>query len=364
MKQFLRSRVLKVLSLAVLSLVPLAHAVTFDEALRAAPARPAAVTARLELLNAHSDLLRTEGDPLALRLDLTQAAQKVSLKEAELVQAHYDALLEISEAYTAALQARSQLQLAGRGLELAKAGVTIAEIRVANGSATELDLQEARVSAESAARNEAAARAGLALAVSNLEGMIGQELAAEQLETIGAEFLIELPPLAAALETVQSSPQLLQALQGLELATLGVSMLDPSYASAAQIETAKTQLATTAELVDEARRGIALQARNLHLQAETAAANVQIEADSAANAAERLSFQQDRLDAGLIAQIQFDQERLGYLQAELALLQARHEYLNSVLRLAAGTLVPLDGPALLTPAVPDFAPAPKAVGDD
>jgi outer membrane protein TolC len=81
---------------------------------------------------------------------------------------------------------------------------------------------------------------------------------------------------------------------------------------------------------------------------------VQIEADSADNARQRLAFQQDRLAAGLIAQIQFDQEQLAYSQAELALLQAQHEYLNSLLRLAAGTLVPLDGPAVLTPELPRF----------
>lgn len=362
MKQFLKHG-LKILIPATLAVLSLAHALTLEEALQAAPARPAAVTARLELLNANNDLLRSEGDPLALRMDLLQSNQKVELKETELRKAHYDALLEISEAFTAAVQTRSQLQLATAGRNLADAAVSIAEIRVANGSATELDLQEARVQAESAARGEATARAGLALSMGNLEGLTGRTLTAEQLEDVPAAFLPALPKLAGVLAAVKGAPQLLQVQHGLELAALGVSMLDPSYASAAQIESARLQLATTEELAGEAARGLELQARNLHLQAETAAANVQIEADSAENARQRLVFQQDRLAAGLIAQIQFDQEQLAYQQAQLALLQAQHEYLNSLLRLAAGTLVPLDGPAVLTPEMPSFN-SPAESGDD
>lgn len=340
------------LLLLLLGLLPAAHAFTLEEALGSAAARPAAVTARLELLNASNELLRVDGDPLALRLDLVQAQQAVQLKAIELTAAHYEALLEISEAYVGALQARNQLELAEHGLALAESGLRIAEIRVENGSATQLELQEARVSAADAARGATAARSGLALAVSNLEGMTGKELTAAELESVPDSFLIALPDLAAVLQHAREAPQLLQAVQGLELARLGVSMLDPSYASAAQIESAETQLATTEELVTEARRGLELQTRNLYLQAETSAAAVAIEQDSADNARERLRFQQERLDSGLIAQIQFDQERLTRLQAELALQQARHDYLTGVLRLAAGTLVPLSGPPVLTPDLP------------
>ena len=324
-----------------------ANALTLEEALTSAPSRPDAVTANLELLNAKNDLIRTQGDPLALKIDLIQAEQGVELKTAQFEQAYYGSVLEIAQAYTGVLQAREGLELAQKGLNLSQEGLRIAEIRRNNGSATELDLQEARVSLEGAQKSVASAQSGLSVAENNLEGMIGQEVVAGELEPVPDSFFVALPPLDVALEAIQNNPQLLQSRQGLELARLGVTLLDPSYASESQIESAKTQLDTTEQLVEEARRGFNLQARNLYIQAENAAETYRVETESFQNARERLSFQKDRLDSGLIAEIQYEQSELEFLQAELAELQARHAYLSALLELQQGTTVQLDGPPVL-----------------
>jgi hypothetical protein len=68
-----------------------------------------------------------------------------------------------------------------------------------------------------------------------------------------------------------------------------------------------------------------------------------IRQDALNNALERQAVEKQRLDAGLIADIQFKQTQLATKQAELAALQARHAYLNALLALQAGTMTPLEG---------------------
>ncbi len=336
------------LALTLLGGLQAGLALDFEEALAAAPSRPDAVSAQLRLINAESSQLRTEADPLALRTDRLQARQAVQLAEAELSQARLTAVADIAEAYGAVLLTTQQAELAASGVELAESGVNIARIRLENGSATELDLRDAQVALDEAHAGAATAQSGLRLAVSNLESMIGQEVQASELEPITDAMFPQLPALEQVLESMQQHPQLLQVQHGLELATAAVEMLDPSYASQAQIENAQTQLATTEQLASEASRGLQLQARNLHLQAQDAQTRLQVEQDSLANARERFEFEQQRLAGGLISQIALDQAHLELRQAEVALLSARIDSLTSLLRLSAGTLLKPIGPAILS----------------
>src|SRR5690606_40243220 len=110
------------------------------------PARPEAITTRLELLTARSNLLRVESDPLALRMDRLQAEQDVARLEAEHRHALFTALQQIAEAYTGVLQAREQAGLAREALALSEAALEVARIRLANGSATALERSEEHTS--------------------------------------------------------------------------------------------------------------------------------------------------------------------------------------------------------------------------
>lgn len=321
-----------------------AAALSFSDVLSAAPGRPDAVSAQLRLINAESTMLRTEADPLALRIDRLQAAQAAELAGVELRQARLTAIADLAEAYGNVLVAHMGQQLAADGLDLAESGLQIAEIRFANGSATQLDLRDAQVAVDEAAAGLQTAGSALRLAVSNLEGMIGETVDPEQLDPLPVGQLPALPDLDAVLSAALSVPQLLQVEHGLELATAAVEMLDPSYASAAQIENARTQLETTEQLASEARRGIQLMARNLHLTAQNALANLEVERDAHANAAERHEFERQRLEGGLISEIAFRQSALQLRQAELSLLQAESAALTELFRLSAGSLVGLSGP--------------------
>ncbi|HLR46852.1 MAG TPA: TolC family protein [Deinococcales bacterium] len=333
--------------LTLLLLTAQAAALDYGEALTAAASRPGAVSAQLELINAEADHLRTEGDPLALRNDRLEAQQELELAEAELEQARREAVTEITEAYFGVLSAREQLALARLGHELAETALEIAEIRVANGSATELDLRDARASLDEAAAGLRTAESGIRLAVSNLEGVLGRDIDADELEPVPDSWRPPVPALENVLESITGVPQYLEVEHGLELAGMAVDMLDPAYASEAQIESARTRLEATEQLIREARRGFQLQARNLHLQAEDAQSKLSVEEDLHANAVERHEFERQRLEGGLISDIEFRQSELDLLQAELALLSARSEALGSILELSAETLVPIAGPAEL-----------------
>ncbi len=337
----------KLFLVPLVALLSVAFGLTFEEAVSAAPGRPDAISAQLELLNAESTLLRTEADPLALRVDRLQAQQAVELAAVEEQQARVTAVQDLAGAYGGVLVAREQLELAETARELAETGVEIARIRLANGSATELDVRDAEVALDEASAGAATAGSGLRLAVSNLEGMIGREVDPATLEPLTEDLLPQLPTLEAVLLASERVPQLLQVEHGLELAGAAVDMLDPSYASEAQIEQARTRLQTTEQLAAEARRGLQLQARNLHLMAQNARAQLQVEQEAYANALERHEFERQRLASGLISEIAFRQAGLQLQQAEISLLQAQTDAMVALLELSAGTLVTLDGPAVL-----------------
>ncbi len=343
-------------------LAPVAHALGLEDALRAAPSRPDAVSKRLELLNAENDRIRVQSDPLALKMDRLKADQAVALTRAQLQKAVADGLSEIAKAYTGVLLARGQAALAEKGVGVAESGLKIAQIRRSNGSATDLDVEDARVALDKAEQDAEAARNGLGVALANLEGMLGEQLEPDALEGIPDRFLLSVPTLDATLAALPQHPQLLQAAQGLELAGVGVSMLDPSYASASQIESARTQLKTSEQLVAEARRGFQLQARNLVVQAQNAVQAYRVQQDDLANAQQRLRFQKERLANGVIAQVQYDQAELQAMQAELSVASARYGVLTSLLDLQAGTLVPLGGPAVMDAATAVGAPPADGAG--
>ncbi len=317
------------------------QALSLPEALSQAAQRPAVINSRLELSDARSALERTQADPLALRFENLQAEQRLVLAEASLDQARYQAFNEIAEAYTQVLSAKAQLELADMAKSLSEQALEIARIRFEKGSATDLDVEDAQNNLADAEKNLAAASEGLQLARSNLAGLIGQEF--EEIEPLDAKLLIELPPLADILPGLAQYPELLKAQQGLELASLGLELLDPSYAPQAQIDSAKLQVSQTQEFSREARRGLQLQTKSLYNQAQTAAKTWLIRQDALRNANARLEIERQRLASGLIAEISYRQAELNNKQAELEALEAQHAYLLALLKLQAGSMTALEG---------------------
>ena len=244
-------------------------ALELTEALAQVGSRSDVVNAELACSEAELTLRRTEADPLALRLERTQAQQRAELTLAQLRQAHYQAIADIAAAYTQLLEAELQRDLAATGREVSVQSLDIARIRFEKGSATALDVQEAENALQDAEKNLAAAEQGVALARTNLEGLVRQEVVT--LEPVPESLLAPLPSLETVLQSAENSPSLLQVSQGVELAEVGVDLLDPSYASQAQLDNAQLQLEQARESAREAERGLEIQARSLYNAAKTAA---------------------------------------------------------------------------------------------
>ncbi|CAA9585443.1 MAG: hypothetical protein AVDCRST_MAG86-3430 [uncultured Truepera sp.] len=333
-----------VLALLALGPVQFVYALTLPEALNRVEARSSVVSARTERRDAQANLERALRDPLAVRADTLQAEQRLSLAEASLERARYAALSELTNAYTGVLQVNEQAALAERGLALSERSLEIATIRLENGSATQLDLGDAQASLDEAQNTLRAAREARDLALNNLASILGEEVEAADLEGIPGTFFAELPPLEAALESAERHPDLLSVEQQAELAALSADVLDPLYAPQTQIDTAESQLASARSAFEETRRGFLLQVRNLYSQAENARETLRLEAASLANARARLQTQRQRLEGGLISQIEFEQAVVATAQARLEAEGARVGYLSALLELQAGSLVPLGGP--------------------
>ena len=332
--------------------LPLAHALTLDEALQAAENRPAVSAARIELRDAVINLERVQGDPLAVRNDILQAEQRLALARSSFEQTYYSALGEIASAYTNVLQGLKGVQVAQKGVAVNETSLNIAQIRLDNGSGTQLDLDEARTTLNETQNSLRSSRDNLNVAVNNLESILNRELQAESLEPIPDDYLVQVPELQTVLDAAEEHPTVVQAEQQLELAQLNTELLDPSYASRSQLEGADTGLTNARESVQETKRGFRIQARNLYNSTESAQEAYQTEQEALSNTNERLQTQRQRFEGGLIARIELSQSELSNLQAELEALQARYGYLTSLLELQSGTLVDLSGPEVLdTPSV-------------
>ena len=331
----------KILILFVLALLNSSFALELTEALAQAGNRSDVVNAELAQSDAEVGFSRTQADPLALRLEQTQARQRATLSAAQLRQARYQATADIAAAYTQLLEAQLQRDLAAAGREVSVQSLDIARIRFDKGSATALDVQDAENALQDAEKNLAAAEQGVSLAQTNLESLVGQQV--ETVEPVPDSLLAPLPNLETVLQNAVNSPTLLQVNQGVELAEVGADLLDPSYASKAQLDNAKLQLEQAREAAKEAQRGLEIQARSLYNTATTAAQSYRNSQAALKSAQEREALEKQRLDAGLIADITFKQAQLTSFQALLAATQAKHAYLNALLELQAGTMTALEG---------------------
>ncbi len=327
--------------LALFATVP-AYAATLPEALATADQRTGVVTARLDLGDAERALERTVADPAALRLERLQAEQGVELATAQLRAARFEAYTDIASAYVQVLEARSGRELAQDAALLAERGLEIARIRLERGAGTELDVRDAETDLASARSDLASAEQGEALARRSFTSLTGLE--ADDLPPVPGELLdTELPDEDVLYERLDRAPTLLQAAQGVALARTARDLLDPAYAPARDIESAELNVAQAREGLAEARRGLELQLRSLIDRVAAARDAVAVARDALDNARDRDDVDRSRLEAGLIAEIAYDQTRLATAQARLSAMQAEHDLLLSLLRLQSETGVPLEG---------------------
>ena len=299
------------------------NATSFDRLIARASQRTAVLGAVRSLEDARATLQRTEADPLALRLDRLRAEQDVALARAELRSEEYAAAAELATAWTRVRETAEQQGLAEAALELAERALLIAEVRLSRGSATNLDVEEARTGVQEAETNLFAVRNALALTLLDLRGLSGLPGPFDLSEVDRSRLDAPLPATATFTAAVENLPALLGIKHSAELAAVAVDLLDPSFASRAQIEAAASQSAQAEAGVREARRGLTLRTQSLLDQVSSARERDRIARDSVAQAREREAIETRRFEAGLIAEVAHAQTAMALARAAMNARRAR-----------------------------------------
>lgn len=314
-----------------------AQALTLDEALATVEAQETIVAAQLELSEAQEAYARAQADPLGLKLERVEARQRLTLAEATLEHARAVATAEITTAYNTVLIARTRSEVAQTAVDMNARLLEGVQIRFRNGSATELDVQEAQTTLEEANTNLRAAGERLELAVDALQSLIGQEVIPSSLELVPESYFTELPSLDEVVTAMERHPDLLKARQERELAELTFKSLDPVYAAPAEISQAQTAFETSQATEQRTERTFRVNSQDLLGQATTTKEASLVRETARTNAESRLAYEQSRLDAGLLSEVEFLTARLTASEASLAALEAKLAYLETLLALRTGT---------------------------
>jgi len=322
-------------TLLTLLLAPLTLAqgqnLTLEAALAKAAEQAPVVAAKAELEDASTNLARVLADPLLTRPSKVQAEQRAALAKVSFERAVVQAQSNIVGAYTQVLEAQVQVRLAQKALEVAARGLEIAQIRQRNGSGTALDVRNAQNRLDDARSNLTRAENGLALAQASLRSLVGAFASLAPLPTPPA-----LPEASTVRELLGKNPDVLQARQRGELASLQVELLDPSYAARADIDAARSRADQANAGAREIERGLGLQYDSLYQNLQAAFRSLAVQQAALANAREALANDKKRLDAGLISQVAYLQTELSFIQAELAAQQAQGNYWRAYYSLLAG----------------------------
>ena len=321
-----------VMVMVLLAGVAFAQQVSLPDALKKVEQVGTVKLAKLEVQDAQANLTRNLSDPLLTLPTEVQARQRVKTSELKYQDSLLQTRSQIVSAYTSVLEAQFQLTLAEKSTDVFEQALKIAKIRQKNGSGTVLDVRDAERQLADAQKNVSAAKNGLSLAKQSLANQIGTfEKLSDQLT------LPELPKAEVIAEIVNRNPNVLQLNQAVELSQMQVDLLDPSYASQSQIDSAKSGVVQAAQNLDDVKDSIKVQVQSLYDNVASAWKGYQVQLKARENAKDQLATQKKRLAGGLISPFDFLQAELRDLQAELALVQARDAYLKAYYGLQAGS---------------------------
>ena len=209
-------------------------------------------------------------------------------------------------------------------------------------SATEVEVGEAEAALEVATAQREATDRTLTFARNTLGALLPLDQSVGQLEPI-ANTVIEkpLPRIEMILDaTAQTSP-LLSLQQAITLARVGTSLLDPSYSSAREIQTADTTLKTATATYLDTTRTVFAEVRTLYGETSAAQKLFQAQQASAAAAQTRLQLQRQRFDRGLIADLELKQAEYDTMSIALEATRAKTSFITSLLQLQTTSALPL-----------------------
>ncbi|XOB99459.1 TolC family protein [Deinococcota bacterium DY0809b] len=314
-------------------------AMGYAEAIERAEHRPPVESARAELTDAEVQWQRLQNDPEALRLERLQARQRLELARAQLRLEQVRSAAEIGRAYTQVLDSEAAYRLASMSRELAERSVEIARLRYVKGGISRQDLRAAELRLEDAANGLRKADEARSLARTQLASLIGPNAGPQELRPPGNPVV---PPLGAVYLSLHEHPDRLRMQHAVELAETALALLDPSYASRAQIEAAELQLAKARDGLDEVVRGLELQAKQRWQEVSRLQRELELVEKRDVEAATDQKIALQRYRSGLISEIDLLRARFARVQAAFEVQTAAHAYLNAAWDLAVATAQPLE----------------------
>jgi outer membrane protein TolC len=319
-----------------------AHAYSLTDALETAATRPAVEAAELEFNEARAELARTNADPFALKLEKIAAQQRLALSKARVTETYYAAVLELGTAYTARLQAELEQEAARANEALSLRLLEVARIRLQRGSVTELEVREAEAALGVAAATRQSAEETLIVTRTDLRALLPADVKAARLEPIPT-WTVErpLPSVLVVLQGAGRTTALLSLQQAVSLASLNRSLLDPSYSSARELETADAALEAARTSLAEATRTLQAQLRTLYAQTGAAQQLFRAQRTTSAAAQSRLAFQRSRFSRGLISELELRQTEYAATSAQLEMMRAKHLYVTTRFELQAASVTQL-----------------------
>jgi len=318
-----------------------AFGLSLNEAFCTALDQEAVIAARVEVTEAEQSLARIESDPLGLKLDRLRAEHRLKLANAELTRTLNEAHRQIAAAYTKVLNTQTQQNVARTKLALNERLLVGTEIRMENGSASYYDHRVALTAIEETKTNLRVADGEISTALSALQELVNKPVEAAALEPIQLDASVVPPTFENAFNASGAHPDLLKAYHDMNFAQLSFESLNPIYASRAEIDSAEAVFEQAKATQQAAVQDFHIQTLEL-VNATTNAQEAYLLAQIAQTAArERLDFQQTRMDAGLLSEVEFLQAALEAEEADLNLQTARLDYFNALLALRAGTMVDL-----------------------
>ncbi len=320
-------------------LSPIAAALDYQEALDLAGARPPVLAARVELADAQTQFARVRAEPTALRLERLKARQRLDLAAAELRLARVRAAAEIGRAYTGVLSAQRWHAVSRQVADVARRAYEIARLRYVKGGISRQDLRQAELEWREAQDRAREADEALDLAWSQLVSLLGPQVRGQALSDPPRPLV---PGLNAVFYSLWEHPERLRAWHGVQLAETARALLDPSYATPAQIEAAELRIEQAKAALREVERGLELRAKQLWQTVGERERGWRQAQDRLGQATRDLEIAKKRYASGLIAQIAYARVLLGELTAGAEAAQAYYDFLAAVWDLAEASSCPLE----------------------
>lgn len=291
---------------------------------RALSGGPDLSTARANLAKAGADLKARQNDPGAVITELQPVQQAYASASLALSAAKLSVTQTVLSQYSALWEAQQTVSLNSAQAALDEKNLKVAQLRLANQSGTQLDVNKAQNSLAGDRQDLANARAQLPVLEAQLARTLGLPA--------GSALRIAAPPapprLKSTLTVLQGGLEarltdVLRAGQAVESALLQMKLSDNDYTPRRSLEDARTAAANAQRDLDSARKSGQTALRDAYRAAQDAQERVTLAAQGLATTRSTLAQTQARFKNGTAAALDVQSAQLNVQSAQLRLTQAQ-----------------------------------------